>query len=42
MARDVKKDSVLTHADVVVPEGRMIDALQGRTGRARGDTTSVA
>jgi predicted homoserine dehydrogenase-like protein len=26
--RDVKKDSVLTYADVAVPEGRLIDALR--------------
>jgi predicted homoserine dehydrogenase-like protein len=28
MVRDVARDSVLTYADVAVPEGRQIDALR--------------
>jgi predicted homoserine dehydrogenase-like protein len=42
LARDVKKDSVLTFADVVVPEGRLIDKLRAEQDGIAQDTTSVA
>jgi predicted homoserine dehydrogenase-like protein len=34
LVRDVKKDQVLTYADVELPKGRLIDALRSEQNKA--------